>query len=130
MLRRYCLYGGIHRPLTQPHPSKRFGRGPTMTLSTAPQPPNRHSPFVDDIRGWDEFFFELPSLNSFRSTLFWFCYPRSPKIPWAKTAESSVHPRNLFSLRALTLFCSFKWGNTRNITSFPHNHHKSPRNWK
>ena len=63
MLRRYCLYGGIRRPLTQPHPSEQFGRGPTMTLSAAPPPPNRHPPFVDDIRGWDEFFSNSPRLT-------------------------------------------------------------------
>jgi hypothetical protein len=63
MLRRYNFYGGIRRPLTQPHPSKRFGRGPTMTLSAAPPPPNRHPPFVGNIRGWDEFFLNSPRLT-------------------------------------------------------------------
>ncbi len=60
MLRRYDFYGGIRRPLTQQHPSKQFGQGPTMTLSAALPPPNRHPPFVDNIRGWDEFFLNSP----------------------------------------------------------------------
>jgi hypothetical protein len=34
-----------------------------MTLSAAPPPPNRHPPFVDDIRGWDEFFLNSPRLT-------------------------------------------------------------------
>ncbi len=60
MLRRYDFYGGIRRPLTQPYPSKRFGQQATMTLSAAPSPSYRHPPFVDNIRGWDEFFLNSP----------------------------------------------------------------------
>jgi hypothetical protein len=63
MLQRYDFYRGIRRRLTQPYPRKRFGQCATMTLSAAPSPSYRHPPFVDNIRGWDEFF-----LNSPRST--------------------------------------------------------------
>jgi len=31
-----------------------------MTLSDAPSPLYRHPPFVDDIRGWDDFFLNSP----------------------------------------------------------------------
>ena len=60
MLRRYNFYGGIRRPPTPPYPSKRFGQCATMALSAAPTPSYRRPPFVDDIRGWDDFFLNSP----------------------------------------------------------------------
>jgi hypothetical protein len=56
MLRGYDFYGGIRRLLTQPYPSKRFGQRATMTLHAAPSPSYHPPPFVDDIRGWGNFF--------------------------------------------------------------------------
>jgi hypothetical protein len=63
MLQRYDFYGGIRRPLTQPYPSKQFRQCATMTLSPAPSPSYCHPPFVDNIRGWDEFFLNSPCLT-------------------------------------------------------------------
>ena len=60
MLQRYDFYRGIRRPPTPPYPSKRFGPRATMVLSTAPTPWYRPPPFVDDIRGWDEFYVNSP----------------------------------------------------------------------
>ena len=75
-------------------------------------------------------FSELPLLNSFQSMQFWFQFPHPPKIPWTKTTDTSVHPRDLLFLRELTLFPSFKQENTRNITILCHTHHKFPHKWK
>ena len=60
MLQRYDFYGGIRRPPTPPYPSKPLGPRATMALSVAPPPCYRPSPFVDDIRGWDEFYLNSP----------------------------------------------------------------------
>jgi hypothetical protein len=63
MLQQYNFYGGIRRPPTPPYPSKRFRQCATMAISAAPTPWYRPPPFINDIRGWDNFF-----LNSPRST--------------------------------------------------------------
>ena len=60
MLRRYDFYGGIRRPPTPPYPSMRFGQYATMAISPTPTPCYRPPPFVDNIRGWDDFFLNSP----------------------------------------------------------------------
>ncbi len=60
MLRWYDFYGGIRRLPTLPYPSKQFRQCATMTLSAAPSPLYHHPLFVDNIRGWVDFFLNSP----------------------------------------------------------------------
>jgi hypothetical protein len=62
---------------------------------------------------------ELPSLDSFRSTQFRFRYPRSPKITWAKTANSSVHPRDPFFCESSPYFVASSRKTLETSLGFP-----------
>ncbi len=104
MLQQYDFYGGIRRPLTQPHPSKRFGRGPTMTLSAAPPPPYRHPPFVNNIRGWDDFFLNSPCLTPSDRRNFGSDILFPPKSHGQKQLILASTPEILFFCESSTYF--------------------------
>jgi len=68
-----------------------------MTLSAAPPPPNRHPPFVDDIRGWDEFFLNSPRFTPLNRRDFGFDISVPPKSHEQKQPFLAPTPEIFFS---------------------------------